>query len=407
MRTFISLLLSAGSLSALHIQIDYSLDDNNFFHTQERKDALESVAKFYGDLIQDNLLEIDGSKFAGSTWGPRIFHPATGKTKDLESLVIPEDTIIIYAGSRDLGFSATGNSVAGKGSGGGIGALSGRAPGFRDLVLARGQEGALLYLTPSLITDVGLWGGSISFDHDTVWNFSLKENQPGQEFLAVALHEMAHVLGIGNAQAWRNLLSNERFTGPAVVASHGSAPGADEGHFLDDLTSPLYGSFGAPHGVARPVRLLASEPLDDGNIFDVITDLDLAALVDIGWEIAIPTPPLTAAAEFVSWPSTSFYNYQITRSTDLETFSEVSGSITGDGTVQTWRNPSPDDIGAYYKFSSTPGPLLSIPIPIPTLANTPASIELQKAIPQPSDLPFVPIPPTVAPGCYCDHPAAH
>ena len=49
MRLPILLLCATGNLSALTIQIDYSLDDNNFFASQESRDAIEAVAKFYGD----------------------------------------------------------------------------------------------------------------------------------------------------------------------------------------------------------------------------------------------------------------------------------------------------------------------------------------------------------------------
>jgi hypothetical protein len=43
------LLAAASSASALTIQIDYSYDTNSFFNTQAKKDAMEAVAKFYGD----------------------------------------------------------------------------------------------------------------------------------------------------------------------------------------------------------------------------------------------------------------------------------------------------------------------------------------------------------------------
>ena len=40
-----------SSLSALTIQIDYTYDTNNFFDTQEKRDAMEAAAQFFGDRI--------------------------------------------------------------------------------------------------------------------------------------------------------------------------------------------------------------------------------------------------------------------------------------------------------------------------------------------------------------------
>ena len=202
MRAFTPLLLSAGSLSALDIQIDYSLDDNNFFNTQERRDAIEAVAQFYGDLLQDNLLRIDSSEFPSNFfWVPSIFHPATGAFTSLDELVIPEDTIIVFVGSRNLRGNRRGEAGPG-----GFSNARGDEEWF-DLLFGRGQAGAeFRFEQANQRTDIGLWGGVISFDSDTTWNFSLTENQPGFEFVNVALHEMAHVLGIGVSDPWTNLV---------------------------------------------------------------------------------------------------------------------------------------------------------------------------------------------------------
>lgn len=102
MRLPILLLCATGNLSALTIQIDYSLDDNNFFASQESRDAIEAVAKFYGDLIQDNLLRIDPSEFSQASWTARPRHPATNQIEEMPDLVVPEDTIIVFVGSRVL-----------------------------------------------------------------------------------------------------------------------------------------------------------------------------------------------------------------------------------------------------------------------------------------------------------------
>jgi len=56
MKTVLCLTLAGASLaSALDIRIDYTYDTQNFFDTEEKRDAMESVAAFFGGLIKDNL----------------------------------------------------------------------------------------------------------------------------------------------------------------------------------------------------------------------------------------------------------------------------------------------------------------------------------------------------------------
>lgn len=339
---------AATALSALEIRIDYTFDDNNFFNTQERRGAMEAVAKFYGDLLQDNLLRIDSTEFsATSTWDATFFHPSTGNTVVLPNPIIPEDTMIVYVGSRVL----PGNT-RGTGGPGGFGA-SGTSSWITRL-LGRGQAGAEFSNTQSeLRTDVGPWGGSISFDADSVWNFSQESNGPGTEFIRVALHEMGHVLGLGPSSPWDNLVVDGIFTGPAATASHGSAPPADGSHFLSSIDSSGFGSFGTTHGQERPVLMLPSS-LDTGRNFDVITDLDLAALVDIGWEVLSPaalgTLSLSPTGASFEWPSSSFNRYQIVRTLDLQNEGGSSPVFSGTGAFQSWSDPSPEESQAFYQL---------------------------------------------------------
>ena len=332
---------------ALEIRIDYTYDTNNFFNTQEKRDAMEAVADFYGNMIQDNLLRIDQSEFSAS-WTASFFHPSTGALQTIPGLVVPEDVIIVYVGGRGLGGSTAG--VAGPG---GFTSASGGQLWF-DRVLGRGQPGAES-LTPSENTDYAPWGGSISFDNSSrTWNFSQTGNQPGTEFMKIALHEMGHVLGIGTADTWDNQLSGGTFTGPAVINSFGSAPGADGGHFQGSLNSELFGSFGVTHGSSRPVLMLPGS-IDTGTNFDVATDLDLAALVDIGWEIRPKTElrstALSPSAASFNWNSVSFRTYQVQRSVNLSSFAS-GGSLQGNGNglVQAWSDPAPPADRAFYRL---------------------------------------------------------
>lgn len=353
------LFLVAGSaLSALEIRIDYSYDTNNFFDTQQKRDAMEAVADFYGDMINDTLLRIDADDFSSASWQAVFSDPASGSLAEIENLIVPEDVIIIYVGARELGGSTVG--LAGPG---GFGA-SGFSDWFERL-RGRGTAGAA-ESDPDDRTDFALWGGSIAFDTPRNWNFSLSENASGTEFISVALHEMGHVLGIGTAATWDNQLSSGTFTGSAALFSYGSAPPADGGHFVNGLNSLHFGVFDVTHGSVGPVMMLPSFT-DTGSNFDVATDLDLAALVDIGWEL---TPPesfsvvaLSPAAAFFTWNSVSFKNYEIQRSGDLLSFPDSSGITSGDGSIQSWSDPAPPALKAFYRLS------ISEPIALAAFSN--------------------------------------
>ena len=193
------LLFLLRSASALTIKIDYTYDTNNFFNTTERRAAIEAVAKFFGDAIQDNLLEIDNTQFNQATWSADFIHPETGLTESISNLIVPEDTVIVYVGARNLGESILGRAGPGGFSAGGF-------PPWFARIRGRGQTDAESD-TASLRTDYSLWGGSIAFDVDTTWNFSLTDNNAGFEFVSVALHEMGHVLGVGTADSWNNLVN--------------------------------------------------------------------------------------------------------------------------------------------------------------------------------------------------------
>ena len=93
-------LVMTSSIQALTIQIDYTYDTSNFFNTQTKRDAIEAVAKFYGNLIQDNLLRIDAAEYPGCSWTAEPMHPATGATISIPNLVVPANTIIVHLSER-------------------------------------------------------------------------------------------------------------------------------------------------------------------------------------------------------------------------------------------------------------------------------------------------------------------
>lgn len=344
----LALIALTQQLPAITIKIDYTYDTSNFFNTQAKKSAIEMVAKFYGDLIKDKLLRIDVAQFPGNSWTAEPFHPVTGATLSIANLVVPEDTIIVYVGARNLPGSTLG--VGGPGGWGGSGFQS-----WFDRIEGRGSAGALA----AIPTDHCPWGGSIAFDADSTWNFSLTQNQTGFEFISVALHEMGHVLGIGTADSWNNKISGAVFSGAASTRSNGTAPPVQSGggHFGGtSLVSDLFGSFGRPHGISRPVLMLASST-DNGSNFDVASDLDLAGLIDCGWEISPPldltATTLKPSAAAFTWKSSSFLDYKVERGSNLQSFPGGSASVAGNGTIQAWTDPAAPVSNTFYRLRAT------------------------------------------------------
>ena len=284
-RTLVLLATACGGATtqtqaAFNIEFDYSYDNGGFFNAQ-RKTLLESVATLYEARIADTLGAITPG--GGNTWTIQFYNPNDGTLASVVDPTISADTLKIYVGAR-----AMGGGTLGVGGYGGVASGSGNG-GFISAVSTRGQSGSTG--NSSTATDFAPWGGSISFNSGASWYFdtdpSTTESFVGQnDFYSVALHELGHVLGIGTAPSWDHLVNgSHQFTGAnATTVYGGNVPlETDDGHFQDGLTSHLLGP-GA-------VQETAMDPTITTGTRKYITELDLAALKDIGWEIAtIPEP---------------------------------------------------------------------------------------------------------------------
>ncbi|RMG39418.1 MAG: hypothetical protein D6725_05225 [Planctomycetota bacterium] len=255
-------------LLTITIVFDYSRDANGFFSDQARRDLLETAGVMLGNRLQDQLLEIDQSRFPGAvSWAATFTNPSTGASDSVPGLVVPEDTLIVYVGARQLG------STLAIGGPGGWTATGNQA--WFDRVDARGQSGEL-QMPPS---DFGPWGGQLSFDIDANWYFGATTNglDPGEtDFLSVAVHELGHLLGVGTAGSWDRWVSGGFFTGPNSVAEYdgvGNVPlSPDLAHWANGTTD------GGQEAAMDPSLTSGTRKL--------FTDLDWAALKDIGWEVS-------------------------------------------------------------------------------------------------------------------------
>ncbi|MFO0912639.1 MAG: cadherin domain-containing protein [Pirellulales bacterium] len=328
--------LEARRVMAVTIAIDYSYDTNNFFDTQAKRDLLQQAADSIGQYLNDSLSAIvPGNKPGAGSWSALFTAPGTGLNVSESDLTIPANTILVYAGGRDLGGSG-GGFVLGQGGPGGWNASGNK--GWFDTVEARGQSGALA--NPA--TDFGPWGGSIVFttNSSVKWHYGsttagLDSNEA--DFLTVATHELCHLLGFGISDSWDRYVNTttDKFSGPASVAEYdgdGDVPlSPEDGHWANGVTEG------------------GKATLMDPSIFygerSVLTKLDLAGLDDLGWTVTYPVvngPPTSIALSNAEIVENSPANTQVGTLTttdpdtgDTFTYSLVSGTgSTDNGSFQ-------------------------------------------------------------------------
>jgi len=259
-----TLLCSAQAATALTINFDYSYDNSNFF-TAERITILQAAGNQITSRINDNLTAINSS---GSNQFDAIFATPDGSGQTtLNGTSIGADTLTIYVGAQTFG----GSTLAQAGPGGFA------SSGFIDVNRGQGTT-----FGPDA-NDFGPWGGSMSFDTDTNWYFdndtSTTEAFSGNDFYSVALHELGHVFGIGTSDSWNNQIASGAFTGADSSALFASNVALNNGSHWADGT--IYNG--------QEAAMTASIRTGTRKEF---TELDFAALSDIGWEITpVPVPP--------------------------------------------------------------------------------------------------------------------
>lgn len=283
--------LCASVSGAVHANIDivfdYSYDAGNFFDAPRRA-LLDHVAGSFESRLTDSLGAITSS-------GPNQFdvvfddpssyfvdaqNQIQASTVSLNGYSVAANQLVIYVGASNLAGGPLG--IGGPG-----GFAAGGTQAFIDS-LSRGQAGASGAAASQ--TDFAPWGGQITFNTAVNWYFDADpasdETFAGFDFLSVALHETAHVLGIGTANSWLNLATPAGFQGAAAIALQGGAPAleGDGAHWLAGSTSTIAGagSFEA-----------AMDPDIAPGLRKRLTDLDFAGLDDLGWQVA----PVAAVPE--------------------------------------------------------------------------------------------------------------
>lgn len=262
--------LETRNLLTINFQFDYSLDTSHFFDSSGARAALEQAAQSLGSYLSDSLDAITPG--AANSWVAQFASPSSGSTVSVGNLSIAANTLLIFVGARDF----SGGTVAQSAPGGWI-------PGNADtqwinLLAGRGQTGAVPASgSIEMATDFGPWGGAMSFDSvGTDWYFGSTANGIGSnqmDFLSVAQHELAHILGFGTAESFDRYVAGNVFTGPSATAAYdgaGSPPlSGDRAHWQD--------------GVTDGGQAAAMDPALGTGTRRLFTGLDYAALNDIGW----------------------------------------------------------------------------------------------------------------------------
>jgi hypothetical protein len=269
----------------VRVVIDYSLDNKNFFDTQQKKDLLQQAADSVVKWFKDDLLAIEPG--GGDSWEVVFDNPATGARHTERNVAIPAGEVLLFAGGRDM------TDALGRGGPGGYNASGSGA--WLDRVARRGQGSG-----SGNSAEFGPWGGAITFDTDPASPWFFGQTTAGladqNDFLSVATHEVTHLFGFGTSDSWRQFTSNGTFTGPRSLSQYDVSGAA--GVPLND---------GADHwaeGTRDNGQDVSMDPQLTTGTRRLLTPLDYAALDDVGW--SMPPQASLSAGSVTSAGSTPF-----------------------------------------------------------------------------------------------------
>ena len=256
------------ALANIDIVFDYSYDTNLFFSDASRRSVLDAAASVFETSFGDQLTAISSSK--PNSFNTSFFNPADPNGADINIIgdSIGADVIRVYAGGYNFSGGTLGTGGPGGYSCSGIGS-------FCNNAIQRGQG----VVTGAGAVDVAPWGGSITFDTDTNWYFGVTTgglNSSQYDFYSVAVHELAHLLGFGTSDSFYNLVSGTNFVGATTGTV---ALAGDLGHWASGTVSTF-------EGISQEAAMTPSIANGTRKNF---TDLDFAAMQDIGWQVT-PVP---------------------------------------------------------------------------------------------------------------------
>jgi hypothetical protein len=314
---FLLAVAACGDVStAITVKIDYTKDASGFFGASnpqgptgaaQAKASIEAAAAFYSEVLEDTFSTFEiPETFYGSQggqvkwfWKQRVINPSTGLNEaELNATPPVANEFVVYVGARSL----IGADVAEAGPGGFVGGFPSKSGSFTAAENAQIAATAAEFLNGTKrgqSSGFSSWGGSATFDSgsDVSWHFNRTTSPAGgtTDFYSVALHELGHVLGLGTSADWNKLVVGTGFTGANSLVQHpgnGNVPLAsvdDKGHWQQGIeTSSIYEGAGTQLPIMVPTLLLT-------QVRRQLTNLDAAALADIGWQIDLPGGSASAA----------------------------------------------------------------------------------------------------------------
>lgn len=275
-----------ASLYAFSIDIKYDYDNNSFFNTQEKKDALAMAVNTFSSRITSTPGAITPSgddHWTVECWDPRNMQTTKVSFTDPS---IAANTLVLYVG----GYAMQG--YLGFGGPGWCSSYSG-SDTWKNTVDYRGGSSS----------SFSTWGGSISFDSGTAWYFGASATVPADQFdfYSTAIHEIGHVLGIGTAtDQWTNKITDNKYTGTYSVEMYGqSVPvDPDKAHWAAGTKSKIPGT-----ETEQECSMVPSGNMGQRIYF---TDLDWAGVKDMGWGVAAVPEPATILLFFIGLPLSLF-----------------------------------------------------------------------------------------------------
>jgi hypothetical protein len=401
MKSLLLFALACFPLKGIVIKVDYRYDIEGFFENPAAKAVIEAAAARWSRIIDQTLLPVNMQDETFVDGRFQIIHPGTGEDYVLSAAAshssdfyvqagqrradeylggfsLEEDVWVLFVGARSLKAAARGGPISGAGN---LALVYSDPESFVN----RGFNSGVNSLT--------VLGGTVSFDLEQNWSFDLA-NPPGEgtlDFYSVALHEIGHGLGL-NARSvaeFRGLITGNRFVGPNAVSAleadtgisvHGLeivSPSAKDYHWQDNEYDSKIFPFGTPllFGTVGAGNLqdLLMEPAFTVNGVVTrreVTNVDAAALKDIGWSIVSGNPPRspelpieigTSSNGGISMQLMSEVGaiYTVQTSPDGCSWVSVIPSLTGDGGLISWSDgqegtydpfgPASELEGKYYR----------------------------------------------------------